>query len=192
MKNKQFFYAAVLLSPCAVFASIPDPLVDFKSSTSIANGDKILKIEIDIDGDTHNENLLTLNSDFEQDKKDHEPQGWDFYIAGNTTPASYTKSIGTAEKPGEISMDDIPLIDINICFVGQITELGKHGIVTMRHNNPREGPTINIIYAYTIEGDHLKKQELARYEDSSTPHTLFTKYLAEGKKAVIMPVEINP
>ena len=172
--------------------TIPDPIQNFKAGLTIASGDKILKWEVDVDGDDHKEMLLCLKSDYDKEKGDHEPQPWDFYIAENSDTAAYTKSKGTEERPNELSMDDIPQIDADACFVGQITELGKKGIVTMRHNNPREGPTINVIYAYTIEGDHLKRTELARYEDSTTPHALFTKYLADDKRTVITPIEITP
>jgi hypothetical protein len=174
----------------AVISAVPDPVANFKTEHTIPEGDKILKLKADVNGDGKNEILLALKSDFEKDKEDHEPQGWDFYIAGNAAPVDYRKTIGTEEKPGEISMGDIPLIDIDVCFVGQITELGKRGILTMRHDNPREGPTINVIYAYTIEGDRLKKKELVSYEDSATPHALFAKYLADDKRTVITPVEI--
>jgi hypothetical protein len=74
--------------------------------------------------------------------------------------------------------------------VGQIAELGKRGIVTIRYNNPREDPSIGIILAFTVEADRLKRTELARFTVSTTPHALFTKYLADDKRTVITPVEI--
>jgi hypothetical protein len=171
--------------------AIPDPEADFKADLAIAAGDKILKWEVDLDGDGKNEILFCLKSDHTKEKEEFQPAPWDLYIA-NSTGAGYTKSIGTEEKEDQISIDDLALIDTDECFVGQITELGKKGIVAIARESPREGPTINIIYAYTIEGDHLKKSELARYEDSATPHALYTKYLAEGKRTVVTPTELAP
>jgi len=176
----------------AVAASVPDAVLSFKTEHTIDAGDKILKIEIDVNGDGKNEVLLSLKSDHEKEKENHEPAGWTFYIRENTPSIAFSKSLGTETKPNELSVDDLPQIDPLRCFVGQITELGKRGIVTIRYNNPREGPSIGIIYAYTIEADHLKKTELARFPVSDTPHALFTKYLADDKRTVITPVEIAP
>jgi hypothetical protein len=170
--------------------AVPDPVANFKTEYTIAAGDKILKLETDVNGDGKNEILLCLKSELEKDKEDHEPVAWTFYIAGNTTPVTYAKSLGTESKPGELSVDDLPQIDHERCFVGQIAELGKRGIVTVRYNNPREGPSIGIIHAFTVEGDRLKRTELARFTVSPTPHALFAKYLADGKRTVMTPVEI--
>jgi hypothetical protein len=175
-----------------VTASVTDTVLDFKTNHTILVGDKILKIDFDVNGDGKNEALLTLKSDFENDKENHEGTGWNFYIRENTSPVAFSKSSGTETKPDQLSVDDIPQIDHERCFIGVIDELEKKGIVTIRYNNPREGPSIAIIYAYTIEGDHLKKTELVRYPDSTTPNALFNKYLADNKRTVVIPVEIDP
>jgi hypothetical protein len=173
-------------------ASVPDAVLDYKTEHKIAANDKILKIETDIDGDGKNEILLNLKSNLEMDKENHEVAGWTLYIPGNTPATTFSKSQGTETKLNELSVDDIPRIDHERCFVGLISELGKRGILTMRYNNPREGPSIGIIYVYTIEGDHLKKTELARFSHSATPNVLFTKYLEDDKRTVITPVELTP
>lgn len=175
-----------------VAASVPDAVLDFKAKHKIEAGDKILKIETDVNGDGKNEILLCLKSEFEKDTGDHEPAAWSFYIAKNTSIIKFSESTGTETKPNSLAVGDIPLVDHEKCFIGQITEIGKHGIVTIRYNNPREGPSIGIIYAYTIEGDHLVRTELARFSDSSTPHALLTKYLADDKRTVITPSEVTP
>jgi hypothetical protein len=176
----------------AATSAVTDPVAEFKTEHNIPAADRILKLEVDINGDGRNEILLCLKSELEKDKEDHEPVAWTFYIAGNTLPVTYSKSVGTETKQGELSVDDLPQIDPERCFVGQITELGKRGIVTIRYNHPREGPSIGIIYAFTVEGDHLKRTELARFSVSPTPHALFAKYLADDKRSVINPLEIVP
>lgn len=173
-------------------ASISDPVLDFKTNHTIVTTDKILKIDFDVDGDGKNETLLTLKSDFENEKENHEPAGWSFYIREKNTAIAFNKSLGTETKPAQLSMGDIPQIDHERCYIGLIDELGKRGIVTIRFNNPREGPSIAIIYAFTIEGDHLKKTELARYSDPTAPNAQFNKYLSDIKRTVIVPVEITP
>lgn len=79
-----------------------------------------------------------------------------------------------------------------LCFVGQITELGKRGIVSMvrKTHRPLDGETITI-YAYTIEGDHLKKHQLAQYEEGEN-NAVFDKYLAEDKRTHVQLQEIDP
>lgn len=192
MKSNLLAFIFFLKFRAIVMASVPDAVLDFKMEHTIAADDKILKIEIDANGDGNKEVLLALKSDFEKEKENHEPAGWSFYIRANTLAVAFSKSLGTENKPEELSVDDIPQIDHERCFVGKITELGKPGIMTIRYNNPREGPTIGLIYAYTIEGDHLKKTELAKFPQSTAPHALFTKYLADDKRTVITPVEISP
>jgi hypothetical protein len=174
-----------------VIGSISDPVLDFKVGLTIANGDKLLKWQLDVNGDSYKEVFLCLKSDFDKEVEEKQPQPWDVYKGQNLAGGLFLKSIGVEEIPNTIS-GILPDIDVTRCFVGEITELGKNGILTIRHINPREGQTINIIYAYTFESDHLKQTELIRYEDSSTPHILFTKYLADDKRTIVIPVEIDP
>lgn len=190
MKNKLLSILFAISFPEVTTASIPDVIIDFKTDLIIPDGDKILKWEIDINGDNHKEILLCLKSDFNKEKENHEPQSLDFYIA-SATEGEYAKPEGIEIRP-EVIARILPDIDIEVCFVGEITELGKRGIVTMRTDNPREGESIGKIYAYTIEGDHLKRTELAQYVIVEGPHALFTKYLADGKRTIIQMTEIDP
>jgi hypothetical protein len=183
-----FIFASILAN---ARASITDPIADFKINLTIPSGDKVLKLDLDINGDGYKEAFLCLKSDLDKEKEDRQPQSWDVYLGKNVGGISYLKSEGVEEVPNSID-GILPEIDVARCFVGLIDELGKRGIMTIRYNNPREGPSIAIIYAYTIEGDHLKKTELVRYPDSATPNAKFTKYLADNKRTVIVPVEVTP
>jgi hypothetical protein len=191
--NKYLIITIIFLNNAmTAYAGIANPIIDYKNFYTISTSDKILKWESDINGDGRNEVLLCLKSDYNTEKENRQPSGWDFYISNSIGAVSYTKSTGTETKPDQLSVDDIPQIDHERCFIGVIDELGKKGIMTIRYNNPREGPSIAIIYAYTVEGDHLKKTELVRYPDSTTPNAKFTKYLADNKRTVIVPVEVTP
>ena len=180
-----------LFLPVLAFSQIANPVNDFKTGLKIPPDDRILKWECDVNGDGKKEVLLVLKSVFFGDMQNHEPPGWSFYIA-NASGSDYTRSTGTVRKHKTLSVDDLPLIDPEACFVGQITELGKRGIVTMRIDNPRDRESVGIIYAYTIEGDHLKRTELARYTIVEGPHALFTKCLKDGKRTVVTPVKLDP
>jgi hypothetical protein len=191
MKTKlaiSFIFASVLANASGI---ISDPIADFKINLTISSGDKVLKLDIDVNGDGNKEAFLCLKSDFDKEKEDRQPQSWDVYLGKNVGGNSYLKSGGVEIEPNSID-GILPDIDVVRCFVGLIDELGKNGVVTIRYDNPREGPSIAIIYAYTIEGDHLKKTELTRYSDPTAPNALFTKYLADNKRTVVIPVEIDP
>jgi hypothetical protein len=191
MKTLFLTCLATVAAPVLALAQLIDPVADFQSALAVPSGDKVLKWECDVNGDGKNEILLALKSDFEKDMQSHEPPSWSFYIA-NASGTSYARSTGTENQPNTLSVDDLPLIDPEACFVGQISELGKSGIVTMRIDNPREGESVGKIYAYTIEGDHLKRSELARYVIVEGPHALFTKYLANDKRTHVQLQQLQP
>jgi hypothetical protein len=191
MKTLPLTFLVAIIAPVSVFAQVANPVADFKTGLTIPSGDKIQKWEVDVDGDGKPETFLSLKSDFDNEMKNHEPPGWHIYFS-RAQGADYWKSTGTEEAPGELGVGDIPTIDPEACFVGQIAELGKRGIITMRIDNPREGESIGKIYAYTIDGDHLKRTELAQYVVVQGPHALFAKYLAADKRTQVQLQEITP
>lgn len=191
MKKKLLVLFVILTTPVFTYSQVADPIADFKTTLVIPPSDKILKWAADVDGDGKVEIFLSIKSDFNEDVKNHEPQGWLIYFS-QTPGNAFWKSAGTEASPGQLGVGDIPQIDIAACFVGQITELGKRGIVTMRINNPRADPAIAIVYAYTIEGDHLKRTELGRYDPAQTPSALFQKYLAADKRTQVQLQELAP
>lgn len=180
---------AVIVMPTLALAQVADPVAHFKAGLTVASEDRILKWECDINGDAKNEVLLTLKSDFDNDMANHEPPSWELYIANSDD--TYHPSEGVELAPNSIS-DVLPNIDPTAFFVGQIDELGKRGIVTMRINNPRESESVGKIYAYTIDGDHLKRTELAQYLIVEGPHLLFTMYLADDKRVHVQFEELTP
>ncbi len=175
-------------------SSAIDPVADFKTNFTIEPGDKILKWQIDINGDGYNEIFLTLKSNHDKDKEDNDIPAWDVYLSDeNGSNVIRSKGIqDPGDEPDSIGLGGLPCIDIESCFIGQITEISKRGIVTMRIKNPREGESIGEIYAYTIEGDHLKQTELAQYVIAEGHHPLFYKYLSDDKKTTITVTEIDP
>ena len=183
---------SILSIPIIALAAILDPISDFKQGLVIAKGDKLLKWESELNGDGRNEIFVCLKSDHEKDKQNQDPPAWALYISQSMSATGFMKSTGIEHKTGVLSVDDMPLIDLTVCFVGQISELGRRGVITMRINSPREGESTGIIYAYVVDGNKLRKSELARYEIAKGPHALFTKYLAEGKRTFIQTTEINP
>lgn len=167
-----------------------DPLKDFKEGLAIGAGDKLWQWRGDLNGDGKNDLLLCLKSDAEESIKNTDPPSWVFYLGG-AAGGDYSARPQMKESNGDVG-GALLEIDPGRCFVGQIAELGRRGMVTIRYRNPREGPSMGIIYAYTMEGDYLRKTELARFSIAATPHALFTQYLADDKRTVITPVELAP
>jgi len=174
--------ATTLIFACSLgCAQITDPLADFKRLLDISPGDKILKWECRLGGEGVTDMLFSLKSDFEKANQNDQPPSWVFYIAESSI-GNYIRSTGTEEKADSLSVDDLPQINPEICYIGWISELGKRGVVTMRTNVPRSGETILIVYAYTVEGNHLKRSELGRYNPREASSALFDKYLADDKR----------
>lgn len=190
MKTHLVILLSVLALPPLAFASIINPINDFKIGLTILAGDKILKWEADINNDGKNEIFLSLKSDLDTALANNDTPAWVMYIA-DSAGNGYSKSQGIELKPDTID-SILPDIDTDTCYVGQITQLGKRGIVTMRIGNPRKTESVGKIYAYTLEGNHLKRTELTQYVIAQGPHALFTEYLTEDKRTHITLQEIAP
>jgi hypothetical protein len=189
MRTK-FATLLAVAAPLLAFAAIEDPIIDFKKGLIVPEGDKIMKWVCDLNGDGKNEVLLSLKSDLDKSAQDHQPPAWLIYMAD---PASRGYSASKGIELEAQTVDSVLAdIDPETCFVGWITELGKQGIVTMRTDNPRRTESVGKIYTYTIEGDHLKRTELAQYVIAQGPHALFTKYLSHDKRTHVELEEINP
>jgi len=178
--------------PALSWGSITDPINDFKTDLTIPSGDKILKWEVDLNGDGKNEVLLCLKSDFTAAIESHDTPTWTVYIAEANPSTSYTKSEGTEYEAGQISVDDLPQIDTDTCFVGSITQLSSvQGIVTMQIKTPRSGESTATIYAFTVDGNHLKYTKLAEYQIGQT-NAVFNQYLADGVRTSVHLQELMP
>lgn len=170
-------------------AQISNPVTHFESLSPEIQ--PIIKWEADINGDGKLEVFLSLKKDYDDEiAEERMPAGWFVYFA-DTGSNTYTQSVGIKEAGEDaIGVGVLPMIDLKVCFVGLVTELGKHAVVTEWIDNPRAGESIARIYAYTIEGDRLKRTKLAEYDPTQT-NALFDKYLKDGKRTVITPVEVT-
>lgn len=166
-------------------AQIADPTEFFKSHLK---GEPFMKWEADLNGDGKAEVMLSRKNEFIKDNEENEPTGWYVYISGAT---GYTEFKGLKNQ-GEESVSPAALpIDLKACYTGPIEELGNNtGVVTEEIETPAVGDPIVRIYAYTVEGDHLLRTKLAEY-NALQPNPLFDKYLKEGKRTVITPVEMS-
>lgn len=149
----------------------------------------VIKWVADIDGDGKSEVFLSLKDEYDQDVASDQAPGWFVYIA-DAASTNYSRSTGIKDQGDDSVGAAVPMIDLKLCFVGMVDELGKHALITMQIDNPRVGDPIARIYAYTIEGDHLKRTKLAEYNPMQ-PNAMYDKYLKDGKRTVITPVEVT-
>ncbi|WP_075087454.1 hypothetical protein [Verrucomicrobium spinosum] len=146
-----------------------------------------MKWEADINGDGLNEVFVTDKASYDKASATNEPADWLIYIA---TPAGFIKC-DEVHEGDQISSGVLLSIDLGAVFVGNVSEVGSaKAIVFEQIKNPRAGEPVAIMHAYVIEGDHLKRTKLAEYNPTQT-NTLFDKYLKDGKRTVITPVEVN-
>ena len=94
----------------------------------------------------------------------------------------YIKLEGTEYEANKISVDDLPQIDTDNCFVGPIVQLSTRGVVTIQIKNPRSGESMATIYALSVNANHLKYTELAQYQIGKT-NAVFDQYLADNVRA---------
>lgn len=171
-------------------AQINDPVAHFRS-TSTDQSSKLMKWSADINGDGKPEMFLSNKDDYDADVVADTASGW-FVFFADTTGNTFTESKGLQEAGEDsIGVGGLSMIDLSVCFVGLVTEIAKHAVITQQIDTPRAGDPVARIYAYTIEGDHLKRTKLAEYNPQQ-PNAIFDKYLKDGKRTVIIPVEVNP
>lgn len=187
MKTELRAIATLISLMGASCAQVASPVQDSTAGLQVEPGDKIVKWESDVDGDGKTEVFLSLKSDMADPEAD-QPSSWDAYIGQNE---GYSKPNGIDRGDGEIGQI-LPDIDIDRCYVGVIDELGKRGVVSREFKSPHplDGGTVTV-YAYTIEGDHLKKHQLAQFEECDA-NPVYAKYLADSKKTTVTLTELDP
>jgi hypothetical protein len=179
----------LLATPLGAYAQIADPVTSFRAGIEEPNPVAILKWEADLNGDGKNEVMLSRKDEYEAEINEKDIPGWFVFIA---TPTGFVESKGTQDQgDNALGVRDLPMIDLDACYVGMVAEIGKHGLVTQQVDNPRVGDAISRIYVYTIEGDHLVRTKLAQYS-LPIPNAVFDAYLKDGKRTVITPVEVAP
>jgi len=170
-------------------AEVSDPVVAYRAAIDPSQpGEHVLKWQADVNGDGHKEVFLTYKHAYDEDKRIEDMTGWTVYLS-NAAGTAYAADVETHEGD-EISYGPMK-IDVDRCFVGEISEIGGKGLLTQEIVNPRDGGPIARIYAYKITDGHLEVSKLAEY-NAKEENALFNKYLAEGKRTVITPVEVAP
>ena len=186
-------HANEVANPVLHFASLGEPPAALQARYAQIG---FKTISIDINGDSKLDVLLCFEDPEQQDATDVQSQeqepgvlSWDVYVR-NPADTAYIISSGV-EIDGQISIASGLTFNPESVFIGQITEINRFGVVSLDIQNPKEGPSLATIWAYTREGDHLKRQKLAEYQ-SSEENPIFNKYLAEDKRTVFQVQQVTP
>jgi len=189
MKQLLIMGLGVLALVCSVFAEASDPVADYKNKQGLTATDIIYRWTADIDGDGKNEVFLTLKEEYQDEKNAGQMPSWFVYLAKHDG-SGYSLSTGE-EYNGVTSLNPVSAIDPDKVYIGQITQLGKRGLVTIQVDLPQKSAPVAYIYAYTIVSDHLKKTLLVKY-NFDDENAIYDQYLKDGKRTPVTLQEVTP
>lgn len=197
MKTTIIFLVSILTASLCLAAETTNPIQDYATFNELIQGRIVYKWQIDLNNDGLTDVLLDTKLTPEEiaqadadTKNQYDPDlhGFSVYIA-KADGSGYVTRTGIDEGDSDISYV-LPQIDITRCFVGQITQLNKWGLVTIQTDYPRSGPGVSRIYAYTIEGDHLKQTLLAEY-DPEQSNAIYDQYLSDSHRTQVQLQEVT-
>ena len=201
--NKHFLIVSCLIllnsSQFAISGTIKDPIQDFEKTGYIIPSGRIIYIwKSDINHDGEEETLIDLKPTAQELSQEERDSDWNsqtnsernftVYIPNKS---GYIQSTGT--DFGTYAGRGTGLaVDITRCFVGKITQLNRWGVVSIDIEPAgRRTPASATIYAYTLEGDHLKVTNLAEYDSDHATSPLYDQYLSDAHRTRIHLEEVT-
>jgi hypothetical protein len=185
----RFFFLLAIGSAVFVPAATPvTPIGQYKTEKGLAATDVVYQWTADLIGDGSTTFFLCLKESFDEDKTDLQAPTWRVYLPQSGVP---DQVLSTGVNEGDGIGPGLPQIDIDRMFVGQISQLGKRGIVTLHVDTPRAGPRGGSIVTYVVEGDHLVSSVLVQY-DSDIANPIFKQYLTDAVRTKVTLAEIHP
>jgi hypothetical protein len=154
---------------------IPDPLQDFLSSRQIFKGDRVLRVEADIDGDRVNEILLATETADENAKAGHV---WRAYAADHS--GGYRRLEGAA---GNVSFNR------DVAYAGWVPELDDYALLTFQPASAFVGG----IHAIRRQGEGLREDRIREIESGDPEDIAFMdRYFSEesGLRTEVMPLSV--
>jgi hypothetical protein len=172
----------------SAWADVSDPVADMQSVRGLTTGDVLYKMVLDVNGDGRNDVLLCYKDDYDDSISNNEAPEWDIYLATGTN--TYTHLMGIDLGQGTSQGPAAPNLSLSQMFVGQITQLNEPGIVTIQTDYPTTLPAVTYIYAYTVEGGHLKQTLLAQYVPG-TANAIYDQYLSSTTRTQVSYQQIT-
>jgi hypothetical protein len=190
MKNYIKTTIIMLLLNSASGASVADPVADYRNLYGVNNKEALCKVVFDWNADGKNDICICNKKQYDGDIENDTKIFWTIYVA-NANDNLYTK-VGEQEEiiDGEtvLSGDSI-WFDPDHIFIGSITEINKHGLLSFHIDNPRDGEPVAYIYALVYKDGVFTEHELAKY-NAKEENALFEKYLKDDKRTQLTVEQI--
>ncbi len=162
-KNNRTFacWAACLIAaitlPCSARADVfADPVQYFLANYEAAPGDKLLKLQVDIDGNGQEEVLLSLS-------KSNAYKSGNLWVVYIPVQGGYTDA---KQQEGDGSIRDYALVGFrpDAYYIGQISEINGQGIAAYIPGGEGKG----FLKAITLQGDTIHEVDLGEIDSAGT------------------------
>jgi hypothetical protein len=130
----------------------------------------------------------------------HDPDEDNNVVRIEDNPNQYYFDVYIPANGGTYYLDSSAVdIDIAQCYVGYVSEVNKYGLVTTeqmvgmdpKYPEAKHGVIQDRIYAYTVEGNHLKQTLLSKdYIDGK--NKIYMKYLSPSKRTKVQLQPVTP
>ena len=182
----------ILINGSSTICNAIDPVADYRRFIpSDIKGDYVLyEWKGNIAGDGKLAVFLTSKESVLEARHDGVVPSWSVYLP-KLNGGGHMPLAGVDEGTGVSPVNSVE-IDSDVMYIGPIEQLGKNGIVTIQTDHPRQTHAVAYIYAYTLEGDHLKKSKLAEYNPDQGVNPIYEKYLSEANRTKIHLQEVTP
>ena len=189
MKLKAILTTFILITMHTQCRAI-DPVLEYKQFSGLSSNDTLYQWEIDLNGDSRKVIFLTTKADYQETRHDGVRPVWTVYLP-DTDGLGHFKTHGIENGYGLSPVSDVG-IDEKLMFIGLVTQIGKNGIVTAQQDRgKKEVEAVTYIYAYTMEGDHIKETLLAKYNPAE-PNAIYEQYLIDAKRTHITLQVVSP
>ena len=193
-----FVLCCCLSALFAVSDAIVDPIRVYAVFHNLAPGRSVYKWEIDLNHDGQKEVLVATKLTPEELEEDERQSNWN---PQTPNERDFTVYIHNPKGPGyfeckradnETPVTAIMGVDIMHCFVGKITQIGKWGLVAVDIEPAgRRNLASATVYAYTVEGDHIRVTDLEKYDPDKEKSKIYEQYLSDSKRTKVELEELK-
>lgn len=176
-----------------------NPIKDYADFHGLNSRRVIFKWDVELNNDGKKVMLLDtkltpteIQEEQKETKSDYNPNIKNFTVyIPNPAKADYIQSKGLYED-GVLGVGGGMSVDVTQCYVGYIVQIKKWGLVTIESESATDKvPAEARIYAYTIEGDHIKRGLLAIYNPVKEKNSIYEQYLSESKRTKVQLQEVT-
>lgn len=203
MKNFLFILVILSIATFGDTGEIADP-VQYLTDRKDLPREEIVRLKAvgfkqiiaDINGDSINDMLLCFDDPDSDDPVESASRSnessaffWDVFIR-ISSDGKYRPN-GGPMIDGVLGIGAPILIDVNFLYVGQISEINRHGIVTLLIENNESGDSTSVIRAYFWDVDRVSSVVLDSYSTGDS-NNFFDRYVSTEKRTLLEVRQIKP